>query len=50
MAMSAFTVTIEERSGAYRLSLRDGPDLQAVGPSEPERAAGPIAGALGAAR
>ncbi|MGW4423812.1 hypothetical protein [Streptosporangium sp. NPDC004631] len=44
------TVTIGVRSGAYLLSLRNGPDLQKVARAEPEKVASLIAGALGVAR
>lgn len=44
------TVTIGGRSGAYLLSLRDGPDLQKIRQTEPEKAADLIARALGPAR
>ncbi|MEU0521572.1 hypothetical protein [Streptosporangium sp. NPDC006007] len=43
-------MTIGERSGAYLLSLRDGPDLQKVRQTEPEKVAGLITGALESAR
>ncbi|GHE38589.1 hypothetical protein GCM10017673_46200 [Streptosporangium violaceochromogenes] len=44
------TVTVGERSGVYLLALRDGPGLQKVRQGEPEKVAGLIAGALGAAQ
>ena len=43
-------MTIGGRSGAYLLSLRNGPGLQKVGRAEPEKVVSLIAGALGAAR